>query len=163
MTATTTQQKRTSVTREAPIRGSVVDYQDWLVEQLRAGVDGYFTGASINDCAWAERVIRAEEQRDRSRQTLVQTLVNTCHWPDCASRCEILTRYGKCSVLDAIADDPPTADAPHAKVQRDDLITLRIERDTAIARAKTAEAEVARLHQAFAESIERREGRGNKP
>jgi hypothetical protein len=60
-----TPRKRTTVTREAPIRGSVGDYQDWLIEQLQAGVDGYFTGADINDLSWAKRVIRAEERATR--------------------------------------------------------------------------------------------------
>ena len=93
----TEQQKRTTVTREAPTRGSVKDYQDWLVEQLRAGVDGHSTGADINDLAWAGRVVRAEEQRDRARGWIHEERYSLGD-----DRYEIELKRA------ALADDPPT-------------------------------------------------------
>lgn len=63
--------ENTAPTREAPIRSTVGEYQDWLVEQLRAGVDDNATGANINDLAWAKRVIRAEEQAERRKNFIL--------------------------------------------------------------------------------------------
>lgn len=66
--------KATKPTREAPTRGSVKDYQDWLVEQIRAGVDPYFTCADVKDIAWAERVVRLEK---------LLPFCSFCDCPDC--------------------------------------------------------------------------------
>jgi hypothetical protein len=101
-------QKRTTVTREPPTRGSIKDYQDWLVEQLRASVDYYSTGASLNDLAWAEWVVRAEEQRDRAKSRLRRRNV---HDADCASY--LVDDDGErlyncnCGHDAALADEPP--------------------------------------------------------
>jgi hypothetical protein len=62
-------EKRPDATREPPIRGSVRDYQEWLLEQLRANPK--FNDASINDCAWAEQVIAAEERAERRKNFII--------------------------------------------------------------------------------------------
>lgn len=93
-------------TREAPTRGSVGEYQDWLIEQLKAGVEPFFTGACVNDCVWAERVIKAEAELVQLT-TLVRRVFDSGDTQDLLSRA-------------ALADKPPTTnkgneDCPRCK------------------------------------------------
>jgi hypothetical protein len=93
-------------TREAPTRGSVGEYQDWLIEQLKAGVEPFFTGACVNDCVWAERLIEAEAELARMK-TLVRHVFDNGDTRDLLSRA-------------ALADKQPTAsedneDCPRCK------------------------------------------------
>jgi len=62
--------QRMKPTSEAPSRGSIKDYQDWLVRQVRANVDYWGTGATLNDLAWAERVVKLERRAAQLRKRL---------------------------------------------------------------------------------------------
>lgn len=102
--------ENTAPTREAPIRGTVGEYQDWLVEQLRAGVDWEALDATVNDIAWAEWVIRAEERAERRKNFILGldcggAAPGRC--PDCR-----FSNHGEatddCQRQRALADDPPT-------------------------------------------------------
>jgi hypothetical protein len=78
-------------TREAPVRGSVGEYQDWLIEQLKADVEPCCTGACVNDCVWAERVIKAEAELIQLT-TLVRRVFDSGDTQDLLSRAALNDR-----------------------------------------------------------------------